>query len=423
MKDPLHILVVDDDEVDRIAVNHALRQSGLNAMVDEADSLKAVRRALGQTPYDCLLLDYHLGDGHATTLLTEHSPTQDLENSERRRPDLPPVIILTGSGNETVAVELMRAGAFDYMPKAELTPSRIAQSVRNALRVQASEAAVHQAQLELESRVIERTSELAAINQELEQEMTHRSQAEERAREHLEQLAHVARLSTLGEMAAELAHELNQPLGAIANYAHGGSKRIQSGTADLDTVQMVFDNVAEQAERAGKIIHRLRSLVARRAPEMETTDLNRLIKEVLELHSFESAQRQVTIALKLADRLPKVRVDAIQIQQVLLNLVRNSIEALSEVPAESRDLKLITQEAGTEKLRVSVQDTGPGCSPDAFEKLFEPFFTTKERGMGMGLAICRSIIESHGGELWVVPNPGPGLTFHFTIPTEETSGS
>ncbi len=421
MKDQLHILVVDDDEVDRIAVNHALRQSGIEAQIDEADSLKAVREALGQAPYDCLLLDYHLGDGHATTLLTEHSPVKDPAIGERRRPNLPPVIILTGSGNETVAVELMRAGAIDYIPKAELTPSRIAQSVRNALRVHGSEAAVRQAQLDLESKVVERTAALAATNQALELEMANRAQAEERARQHLEQLAHVARLSTLGEMAAEMAHELNQPLGAIANYAHGCSRRIGTGTADMDTIQMVFDNIAEQAERAGKIIHRLRSLVARREPEMVITDLNRLIREVLELHASESEQRQIILKLELTPQLPPIRVDAIQVQQVLLNLIRNSIEALSDLPQERRHLTLFTQEAGADKLKFSIQDRGPGCDPETFQSLFEPFFTTKERGMGMGLAISRSIVEAHGGELWVVPNPDQGLTFHFTIPTEEVA--
>lgn len=419
MKDYLHILVVDDDEVDRIAVHHALQQSGISVRIDEADSLRAVRRALQGGPYDCLLLDYHLGDGHATTLLEEHSSIHEPDNGERRRPDLPPVIILTGSGNERVAVELMRAGAIDYMPKQELTPSRIAQSVRNALRVHESENAVRQAKRDLEARVVERTAELADANRVLQEEMVSRVQAEERARSHLEQLAHVARLSTLGEMAAEIAHELNQPLGAIANYAHGCSKRIDNGTADTETIQMVFDTIAKQAERAGKIIHRLRSLVARRQPEMITTDLNRLINEILELQASETEQHQIRMHMELEPGLPSVRVDAIQVQQVLLNLLRNSIEVLRELPPERRNLTLVTRKAGEETLRVSVRDEGPGCDPETLQRLFDPFFTTKSDGMGMGLVISRSIIEAHGGELWVVPNPGDGLTFHFTIPIEE----
>ncbi|MEM9556686.1 MAG: ATP-binding protein [Acidobacteriota bacterium] len=420
MQDLIRILLVDDDEIDRLAVTHALRQSGLQTEIEEADSLAALRLALGRSFYDCLVLDYHLGDGHVTTVLNEHTPKPSFDG-EPARPTLPPVIILTGSGNETVAVELMRAGATDYLPKEELTPSRIAQSVRNALRVHQSEAAVRQAQRDLEQRVIERTAELAAANRELELEMVNRHKAEGRAREHLEQLAHVARLSTLGEMAAELAHELNQPLGAIANYAHGCSKRIQNETADLDMVREVFDKIALQAERAGQIIHRLRRLVSRRQPDLAPADLNRLIEEVVGLQAGEAAQRQIALTLQLSPSLRPVRVDGILVQQVVLNLIRNSIDAVSTLEPQRRHVTLRTETAGSDHLRVSVIDDGPGCAPDVLDRLFDPFFTTKNRGMGMGLAICRSIIESHNGELWVRPNPEHGLTFFFTLPTETTA--
>ncbi|MEM1179999.1 MAG: ATP-binding protein [Acidobacteriota bacterium] len=419
MSQTLSILLVDDDEVDRLAVSHALRQSGLEAKVDQADSLKNGRQALRETPYDCLVLDYHLGDGHATTLLTEHTIAPADSAFERPHPDLPPVIILTGSGNESVAVELMKAGATDYLPKDELTPSRIAQSVRNALRVHASEAAAREAQRDLELRVVERTSALAEAYRELEQQMDNRQKAEEQARQHLEQLAHVARLSTLGELAAELAHELNQPLGAIANYAHGCVKRIENDTADQGTVRQVFVNIAEQAERAGKIIHRLRRLVERHEPVLTPIDLNTLLKDILGLQQAELSHRQVQLKLDLSPELPKVQADTIQLQQVVLNLVRNGIEAVAELPPARRVLSLRSWQAGHDRLGVSVRDEGVGCSPEQLQRVFEPFYSTKERGMGMGLAISRSIVEAHGGELWVMPNPEAGLTFRFTLPAED----
>lgn len=421
MEAALHILLVDDDEVDRLAVHHALRQSGITVELYEADSLMAARHALLDATYDCLVLDYHLGDGHATTLLTENTPSGDAgaAHGGYQRPDLPPVLILTGSGNETVAVELMRAGASDYIPKSELTPSRIAQSVRNALRVHQSEAEVRRAQRELEDRVVQRTAALAEANKQLTSEMANRLSAEEDARQHLEQLAHVARLSTLGEMAAEFAHELNQPFGAIANYAHGCRKRIENNTVDLQTVDKVLGSIADQAERGGKIIRRLRHLVARRDPEVTALNVNRLVEEIIGLQAAESAQRQITIELDLTPKLPDVLVDGIQIQQVLLNLLRNGMEAMSTLPAAERRLTVSTQLAGSDKVKISLRDRGVGFDAESLDQLFEPFFTTKDRGMGMGLAISRSIIEAHGGDLWAVPNVDVGLEFSFTLMAAE----
>jgi len=406
MTDRLQILVVDDDEVDRLYVLQTLARSELETGVEDVESLAGARSAIARKRFSCLILDYHLRDGHAMRLL---------EEARRGELALPPVIILTGSCNNRIAVELMKAGAADYLPKDELTPSRIGQSVRNALRVRESQEALAFAHEDLERRVVARTAELEAANLDLEQEIANRLKAEGRSRQHLAQLAHVSRLSTLGEMAASLAHELNQPLGAIANYANGCLRRIESESADRQSLSQALAQIAAQAERAGKIIHRLRSFVARKEPEMVVTDLNQLLEEVASLEMPEARHQEVEIEFDLAGGLPGVQADPIQIQQVALNLMRNGIEAVQAIDSSRRRLTLRTRLRGDARIEASVLDSGPACDPGVLERMFEPFFTTKERGMGMGLPISRSIIEAHGGELWASPNPEGGLSFHFTL--------
>jgi C4-dicarboxylate-specific signal transduction histidine kinase len=325
------------------------------------------------------------------------------------------VIILTGSSNDRIAVELMKAGAADYIPKDELTPSRIAQSVRNALLVQEGRDALTLAYENLEQRVVVRTAELEAANRGLEAEIARRLKAEERSRQHLGQLAHVARLSTLGEMAASLAHELNQPLGAIANYANGCLRRLGLEDFDRRAVSQALGHIAAQAERAGKIIHRLRSFVSRKEPEMVRTDLNRLLQEVAALEKPDARQQEVEVEFDLDYELPEVQADPIQIQQVALNLMRNGIEAVQTLEPARRRVTLRTRARSDQRVEASVLDSGPPCDPGDLQQMFEPFFSTKEHGMGMGLTISRSIIEAHGGELWAVPNPEGGMSVHFTL--------
>lgn len=402
----LQILIVDDDEVDRLMLRQALARSELEVQVEEVESLAGARSSLREKQFSCLILDYHLRDGRAMQLLQE---------ARSGALDLPPVIILTGSCNDRIAVDLMKAGAADYLPKDELTPSRIAQSVRNALRVRESQKALAFAYEDLEQRVVARTAELATANLELEQEISNRLKAEGLARQHLGQLAHVARLSTLGEMAASLAHELNQPLGAIANYANGCLRRIESGTTDTRALLQPLTQIAAQAERAGKIIHRLRSFVSRQEPEMVIADLNRLLREVASLERPDARHQEVEIQLDLEEALPPVQADPIQVQQVALNLMRNGIEAVQTIEPSRRKVLLRTRIRADHQVEAMISDSGPPCDPGILDQIFDPFFTTKQKGMGMGLTISRSIIEAHGGELWAVPNPEGGLAFHFTL--------
>jgi len=249
-------------------------------------------------------------------------------------------------------------------------------------------------------------------------DITARVRAEEQARQRQAELAHVARLGTMGEMAAGLAHELNQPLSAIVNYVQACLERIQSGAGDPSELLSDMEQAAAQAERAGEIVERIRKFV--RKPEARRTamDPNTLVREAADLVKTELRHHEVQLILDLTDPLPKVEADSIQIEQVIVNLIRNSMEAMSETRGDGRRLVIQTSSAGHDAVECAISDTGPGLSADVGERAFDPFFTTKPDGMGMGLSICRTIIEAHGGRLWATPNPERGATFRFTLPIE-----
>jgi len=239
--------------------------------------------------------------------------------------------------------------------------------------------------------------------------------AEQEARQHQAELVHVCRLSTLGEVATGMAHELNQPLSAIANYANGASRRLQGGVGDPGELVDAMGQITTQARRASEIIRRLRALVGRQPPSRSEVDLNHMVREVCSFVEFETAKVEVAITLDLAPGRIPVDVDLVQIEQVLLNLVRNALDALEEVPPGARALTIRTS-LGEEGAEVEVRDNGPGIPPERQERLFDPFFTTKEAGMGMGLPISQTIVESHDGHIWVESTPGRGTSVHVTLP-------
>lgn len=238
--------------------------------------------------------------------------------------------------------------------------------------------------------------------------------AEELARKHQGALAHSMRVSTIGEMASGLAHEINQPLAAIVNYAQGCVRRLESGNFDLTDMRVVIERIALQAERAATIIQHLRHFMSKSTPQRIRTDINALIVQTLKLAQAELDNNAATLKLDL-NALPPVAVDDIQIQQVVLNLVRNALDAIGHSVTHGR-IDIRSALGNRQEIEISVCDNGHGLSEAALEKVFEPFFTTKGNGMGLGLAISRTIIESHGGHLWVTSNSGPGATFHFTLP-------
>lgn len=246
-------------------------------------------------------------------------------------------------------------------------------------------------------------------------DITERKQAEDAARRHQIELARVARLSTMGEMATALAHELNQPLSAIAGVARGCTRRLRAGTATLDELREPLDAIAEQAERAGGVIRHVREFVRRRELVLAAADVNQIARSVAQFAEIDARQHEALLRLELAPRLPPARADPIMVEQVIGNLVRNAIDAMTEARSPRREITLRTAQCDG-AVEVEVADTGPGLAPALVERVFEPFFTTKHDGVGMGLSISRSIVEAHGGRIDVDSAAGSGARFRFSLP-------
>ncbi|WLD12038.1 ATP-binding protein [Planctellipticum variicoloris] len=247
-------------------------------------------------------------------------------------------------------------------------------------------------------------------------DMTERKAGEQRSRELLDQLAHANRLKSMGEMAASLAHEINQPLGAIANYAEGALARLPALGHEAGELEAPLRSILRSTLRGGEIIRRARSFSQRRPHCLELESINSLVREVEQLCLPEARRRGVSLELQLGDDLPDVPVDGIQIQQILTNLIQNAFDALSAVEPYRRRVSLTTRLAGDGDVEVRVADTGPGIAFDDAERLFEPFVTTRAEGTGMGLAIARNIATAHGGSLQVESHNDGGAVFRLMLP-------
>ncbi len=247
-------------------------------------------------------------------------------------------------------------------------------------------------------------------------DLTDREETEARLRELQSELVHVSRLTAMGEMASALAHELNQPLSAIANYLRGSRRLLDRGDpADRPRLSEALGKAADQALRAGDVIHRLREFVGRGETEKRIENLRKLIEESSDLALLGARELGVRVTMRLDTACELALVDRVQIQQVLINLLRNGLDAMRAAPR--RDLTVALEPAADGLVMVSVADTGSGISPETMAKLFQPFMTTKKDGMGVGLSICRTIVEAHGGAIWAETNPDGGATFRFTLPS------
>ena len=245
-------------------------------------------------------------------------------------------------------------------------------------------------------------------------DLTERQDTQNRMQELQAELMHISRLTALGEMASTLAHELNHPLSAIANYLKGGRRLLEQDQPDTVRVAEAIDKAADQALRAGQVIRRLRNFVSRGESDREIESLSKLVEEASALALIGAKELSVRVSYDFDRHIDLVLADKVQIQQVVLNLIRNAIDAMMASP--HRALKISTEAGDGEGFaRVSVADTGPGLSPEIAARLFQPFMTTKAQGMGVGLSISRTIVEAHGGRIWVESNPGGGVTFHFTL--------
>ncbi|MEM9684109.1 MAG: PAS domain S-box protein, partial [Pseudomonadota bacterium] len=239
----------------------------------------------------------------------------------------------------------------------------------------------------------------------------------ERQRELQGEFHHVSRLSAMGEMAATLAHELNQPLTAVINYVQACRRLLEADTPEAAArLPELIGKATEQAHRAGDIISHIRGFVTRGDAERGTADLNAVIRQASGLALVGTQAEAIDVTMDLSDELPDVIVDSLQIQQVVVNLVRNSVDALQD--CTERAITVRTWKVDEDRVAVSVSDNGPGLDPGIAEKLFEPFNTTKENGMGIGLSVCRSIVQEHGGAIEAIPNPDGGVRFEFWLPIE-----
>ena len=244
-------------------------------------------------------------------------------------------------------------------------------------------------------------------------DLTERQEAERRFQDIQAELTHVGRLSAMGEMASALAHELNQPLSATANYIQGSLRLLRQTPTDIPTVTEALSIASEQMFRAGDIIRRLRDFVSKGETERRIESVTQILEEAGALGMVGAKDYGVRLTYDISPNTGLVMVDKVQVQQVLLNLIRNAIEAMAE--SERRELTVSSRPAADDMVQISVSDTGCGLSPEVAAQLFQPFVTTKQHGMGVGLSISRTIVEAHGGRIWAEGEPGKGTTFHFTV--------
>jgi signal transduction histidine kinase len=245
--------------------------------------------------------------------------------------------------------------------------------------------------------------------------------AEARDRQREQELAHASRLSMMGQLTASIAHEVAQPLTAARTYANAGLRWLKADPPNVDEISKAFERIVRNVDRGSAVVARIRAL-ARKAPEkLEAVSLDEVIEDVLAIANSEVTKHGVQVGREFAPDLPPVKADRVQIEQVLLNLVVNAVEAMSEVGDGKRELVVGAEALRSGEVCVSVRDTGPGIVPATIDTIFQPFHTTKEQGLGMGLSICRSIVEAHGGKLWAGANPPRGAVFQFTLPAVESS--
>jgi C4-dicarboxylate-specific signal transduction histidine kinase len=269
---------------------------------------------------------------------------------------------------------------------------------------------------ELERRVAARTAELEQTNAALRAEMAERRLAEGQLRTTQSHLAHATRVATMGELVASIAHEINQPLMGVTTNAGACVRWLDSQPADLGEARAALQRIARDGERAGEVIRNLRALMKKADPQTAALDLDSVIQDVITLVQSEVRHQNVRLRFEPEADLPPVLADRVQLQQVILNLTLNGIEAMGDIDEVERLLRIRTRRSGPDEACIAISDTGVGVEPRDADRIFDAFFTTKVGGLGMGLAISRSIVEAHGGRLWLERQAPHGTSFLFTLP-------
>jgi C4-dicarboxylate-specific signal transduction histidine kinase len=280
-----------------------------------------------------------------------------------------------------------------------------------------AKAEINRLNRELERRVLERTQQLSTVNEEMRKEISERQRAEEALLEAQAELARVTRALVMGELVATIAHEVNQPLAAVVTNGSFCLRRLAEATPDPEELRPAIAEIVNDGTRASAIISRIRTLFMKGAPDRAALDANDVIREVLQLLRNELTRNRVSVRIDLAPDLPQVHGDRVQLRQVALNLIMNSLDAMRTLTDRPREL-LLHSETHPDGVLIRVQDSGPGIDPGQADHIFEPFFTTKPEGIGMGLSISRSIVESHGGRLLALAGYH-GALFELTLPAQD----
>jgi C4-dicarboxylate-specific signal transduction histidine kinase len=284
-----------------------------------------------------------------------------------------------------------------------------------------AEASLRLARDELEARVAERTAELQRTNEALRAEMADRKRAQDVLRAAQAELAHVTRVMTMGEMVASIAHEINQPLTGVVTNAQACLRWLDGDAPNLDEARDAVRRIARDGNRAGGVIAGLRALLKKADPHMAPIDVDSVIEDAIGVVQTELRNQNVSLRFEPAPDLPPVMADRIQLEQVILNLMLNGIEAMSAIDPSRRVLSISTERGESDDVVVAIADRGVGVTPRDLDRIFDAFFTTKADGLGMGLSISRSIVDAHGGRLWVASELGHGATFRFTLPVAHES--
>jgi PAS domain S-box-containing protein len=347
----------------------------------------------------------------------------DLEVIESGQPKLGIIEpLLVGSGEK----RWIRTDKVPYRDATGQVVGVVVFSVDITERVDA-ERALRDARDGLEARIKERTQELAAALADLQNEMAERHRAEERISQHQAEVAHLQRLRTVESMTAQIAHEINQPLGAIANFASGLARWLRSDSPDIEYLVDIATRISQQAMRAAEVVRRLRDLVRKEDALRKPCDVRELVLEAVQMMASNARRRNVALRVAVAEDLPCVLVDRIQIEQVLLNLIANGLDAIAAVPpldaraAGPNEVIIEADRRDGRYIEIRVHDTGTGIPGTHADHMFDPFFSTKAEGLGMGLAISRTIVEAHGGDLRAVAGDGRGATFVFNLPVAPDS--